>query len=293
MAKHDDHDDFGGLQHDLRAMSAMATRRRILKFMGTAALVPLVTRCGSDEGSGSGTTDDGSDSSSSSGSSDTSTTGGTTSTDCTTVPEETAGPYPGDGSNGSGNTRINALTLQGFNRADIRSSVGGVSGTADGVKLTLKLTLLDSSNKCEPLAGYAVYIWHCTRDGQYSMYGLANQNYLRGIQETDENGVVTFTTIFPGCYSGRMPHIHFEVYPSIDSATSYQNKLATSQLAFPDAPCQTVYATADYASSKTNYARITFKTDNVFSEGVSLQLATVSGDVDNGYTAALNVAIEG
>ena len=284
-----EHDDFGGLQRDLAAMSAMASRRGLLKFFGAAALVPLVARCGSDETSTS-------TASSSSGTSDTSTTGGTTTTDCTTIPSETEGPYPGDGSNGSngsGGTRINALTLDGVNRSDIRSSVGGVSGTADGIALTLTLTLLDSSNRCEPLVGYAIYVWHCTRDGVYSLYGDKTQNYLRGVQETDANGQVTFTTIFPGCYSGRMPHIHFEVYPSIESADSYTNKIATSQLAFPDAPCQAVYATADYASSRTSYAKISFKTDNVFSDGVSLQLATVTGDVDNGYAAALNVAIEG
>ena len=81
-------------------------------------------------------------------------------------------------------------------------------------------------------------MWHCDRDGEYSLYGATDQNYLRGVQETDASGVVTFTTIFPACYSGRMPHIHIEVYRSETTATSYTNKLKTTQLAFPVDVCR-------------------------------------------------------
>lgn len=119
---------------------------------------------------------------------------------CSTIPEETAGPYPGDGSNG-----VNALSQSGIVRRDIRGSFGSLSGTAAGIPLTVKLTLVGSTVSCEPLVGYALYLWHCDRDGSYSLYTIANQNYLRGVQETDANGQVTFTTIFPGCYSGRWP----------------------------------------------------------------------------------------
>lgn len=81
-----------------------------------------------------------------------------------------------------------------------------------------------------PIAGYAVYIWHCDRAGNYWMYSAAaaSENYLRGVQETAEDGTVTFTTIFPACYSGRWPHIHFEVYPSLGVASSGASKVATS-----------------------------------------------------------------
>ncbi len=141
------------------------------------------------------------------------------------------------------------MTLAGIVRSDIRTSIAGVSGTADGISLTLNLQVVDSTNSCTPLVTYAVYVWHCNRDGLYSLYGLPSQNYLRGVQETDDSGKVQFTTIFPACYSGRMPHIHIEIYPSVDSATSYEAKLATTQLAFPDAPCQAVYATSGYEQS--------------------------------------------
>jgi len=111
------------------------------------------------------------------------------------------------------------------------------------------------------------------------------------VQATDSSGEATFTTIFPGCYSGRMPHIHFEVYRSTSTATSSVNKLRTSQLAFPDEVCDAVYATNGYAASVSNYARITFATDNVFSDGVTLQTAEVSGSVETGYIAVLTVGI--
>ena len=133
------------------------------------------------------------------------------------IPQETAGPYPGDGSNGP-----NVLEASGVVRQDITPSFGTSTSTAEGVPLTVTLTLLDNANGCTPLAGAAVYAWHCDREGKYSMYdsGLQNENYLRGVQEADANGQVTFKTIYPGAYSGRWPHIHFEVFESMSNATA-------------------------------------------------------------------------
>lgn len=209
---------------------------------------------------------------------------------CSTIPEETAGPYPGDGSNGP-----NILTESGVVRSDIRSSIGAASGTADGIVTTVTLTLVDLSDGCTPLSGYAIYLWHCDREGRYSMYseGVTDQNYLRGVQESDDAGQVTFTTIFPACYSGRWPHMHFEVYPSLAAAAAAEDRLATSQLAMPEADCAEVYATEGYEDSVGNLASVSLDTDNVFSDGVSSQLATVSGSVAEGYAASLTVGIVG
>jgi len=209
------------------------------------------------------------------------------------IPEETAGPYPGDGSNSNGSGIANALALTGIVRSDIRSSIAGASGVADGVSLTVNLHLVGTNSSCADLSGYAVYLWHCTRDGKYSMYsaGITGENYLRGVQEANSSGVVTFTTIFPGCYSGRVPHIHFEVYRSATTATAYSNKLKTSQLAFPTDVCDEVYATSGYSASVANFAAISFSSDNVFSDGVALQLATVTGNATDGYIAELQVGV--
>jgi protocatechuate 3,4-dioxygenase beta subunit len=133
----------------------------------------------------------------------------------------------------------------------------------------------------------------CDRLGRYSLYnqGVTNQNYLRGVQEADANGRLTFTAIFPGCYAGRWPHIHFEVYPSLAGATSVANKVATSQIALPKSACDLVYATAGYQSSVTNLAQVSLATDNVFRDGSALELATVTGSVASGFSASLTVAI--
>ena len=105
------------------------------------------------------------------------------------------------------------------------------------------------------LAGHAVYLWHCTRDGNYSLYSssVLDENYLRGVQVSDSNGQVTFTTIFPGCYSGRWPHMHFEIYSSLATATSGNNDVKTSQLALPAAACNQVYGVASGYDAVRSY----------------------------------------
>jgi protocatechuate 3,4-dioxygenase beta subunit len=164
---------------------------------------------------------------------------------------------------------------------------------AAGVPLTVKLKVIDVSDDGKALAGAAVYVWHCTQDGNYSMYSdsVADENFLRGVQEADSDGNVTFTSIFPGAYSGRWPHIHFEIYPSLAKATAASTKLRTTQLALPEDACQTVYATKGYEASVGNLAQSSLDTDMVFSDGYSLQLAKVSGSVADGYTATLTVPV--
>ena len=155
------------------------------------------------------------------------------------------------------------------------------------------MTLLDVAGGGTPLAGAAVYLWHCDIAGRYSLYdqGVENENYLRGVQESDADGKLTFKTIFPAAYAGRWPHIHFEVYESLDAATAGGTKLRTSQLAIPQEPCEEAYATPGYEQSVQNLAQTSLNSDMVFSDGVASQLATVTGSVDDGYTFALNVGV--
>ena len=93
------------------------------------------------------------------------------------------------------------------------------------------------------------------------------------------------------CYAGRWPHIHFEVYPSLSAATSVGNKTATSQIALPKTACDDAYAIAGYESSVTNLSRVSLASDNVFSDGSALELATVTRSVSGAFTATLTVAI--
>jgi protocatechuate 3,4-dioxygenase beta subunit len=263
------------------------SRRRALLLLGGGGLGLVAAACSSGS-SVSGSSATTSDSSTSTTAGVTSTTGGASDASCSVIPEETEGPYPGDGSNG-----VNVLTEDGVVRSDIRSSFGSGSAVADGVPLRIEMTVVDTANGCQPLAGAAVYLWHCDRDGNYSLYSSAvkDENYLRGVQETDQDGKLSFTTIFPGAYSGRWPHTHFEVYPSVAATSNAGNKLATSQMAFPEDVCDDVYATDGYDQSVANMNRTSLSSDMVFRDGVSLQTPTMSGNPSDGYVAVLTVPV--
>lgn len=277
-----EHDDFGGLHRDL---PGLFSRRRALGWIGGAGLVGLAAACG-DDGSAASTPTTTAPGTTSS------TTAATTTTDASVaptagaeIPDETAGPYPADGSNGP-----NVLAEDGIVRSDLTTSIGDLSGTADGVPTEIRLTVVDADTGT-PLAGAAVYLWHCTAGGQYSIYEITDQNYLRGVATTDDAGGVAFTTIFPGCYAGRWPHCHFEVYTDLAQATAGSQAVKTSQLALPQADCEAVYDDARYGGSATNLAQLSLATDNVFADGWDQQLATVAGDPATGLTASLLVRV--
>jgi protocatechuate 3,4-dioxygenase beta subunit len=203
------------------------------------------------------------------------------------VPSETAGPFPADGSNGP-----DILRQSGIVRSDIRPSFGTFGGVATGVPLRYQITLLNATT-CAPLSGAAIYIWQCDKDGAYTLYsqGKQNENYLRGVQVADSTGTLAFQSIFPGCYPGRWPHAHFEVYDTLAQATASATPRLTSQLAMPAATCETVFRTAAYAAALPNYRRISLSSDMVFSDGYSKQMPTVTGDVATGYTAKITVSV--
>jgi protocatechuate 3,4-dioxygenase beta subunit len=292
------HDHDRGLGFDL---STLIARRRLFTMFAGAGLAAVIASCGSDSKSTATSSaaaqttpvTDAQVAATSAASTTTAASNTSAATQATsasalqTVPEETAGPFPGDGSNG-----VDVLSEAGIVRSDIRSSFGSSSTVAEGVPTTIKLTLVDS-NSGAPLAGAAVYIWHCDANGNYSMYsqGVTDENYLRGVQAADANGVVTFTSVYPACYSGRWPHIHYEVYPSAADATSASNRLATSQLALTAEASAAVYATDSYPNSTQNLSQVSLATDMVFSDGVEWETPTITGNVTDGYTIAMGAAI--
>jgi protocatechuate 3,4-dioxygenase beta subunit len=283
----DDHDDDDrplwdrGLEFDLGTLD----RRRMLQLLGFGGIsAGMFVIAGCAPGSSA------SSAASATASSAASAAAAGEGASCAIIPEETAGPFPGDGSNGP-----DLLNQSGVVRSDIRSSFGSSTTVAQGVPLTINLVIQDGTD-CAPLAGAAVYLWHCDRDGNYSMYSqaAADENYLRGVQEAGDAGVVTFTSIFPACYSGRWPHIHFEVYPSLDLATDEHNKIATSQIALPKGTCDQVYATAGYESSIATLSQVSLQTDMVFADdGAAHQLGTMGGSVSDGLTVTLTVPVNG
>ena len=215
---------------------------------------------------------------------------------CVVDATETQGPYPADGSNNAPGNTSNILSESGVVRSDISSSFGVSTNAAAGVPLTLRIKLGDAGNGCAALPGYAIYVWHCTQDGKYSLYTAPDENYLRGVQVADADGMVTLTTIFPGCYDGRWPHIHFEVYDNIDKATDHRNAVLTSQFALPTDACNEVYPNvAGYEASVDNFKRISIASDNVFRDNsedeMSMMTPALTGNVTDGYVAEVTVGI--
>ena len=113
------HEHDRGLSHDL---PTLLSRRRALAWLGGTGLAVALAGCGVTGNDGTGDTSGAAGAASTAGSSG------------TVIPEETAGPYPGDGSNG-----VNVLTESGIVRSDITRSFGSASGVAKGVPLTIRL----------------------------------------------------------------------------------------------------------------------------------------------------------
>lgn len=262
-----------GLGFDL---GTVFSRRKVLGFIGVGGAGVALTACAP---------------SGSSSASSTSTATSTTSAAAETLTEmnsETAGPYPGDGSNGP-----DVLEISGVERQDITKSIDSDT-VAEGVPLTLTMTILDMNNNNQPMEGAAVYVWHCDAPGRYSMYDseLEDETYLRGVQIADKYGQVTFDTIFPGCYAGRWVHIHFEVFPDRDSISDSTNNILTSQIALDEASAASVYALDVYGDSLTNLNNMTLESDNVFSDGWDQQMANLTGDATSGFIASIDVPID-
>lgn len=214
---------------------------------------------------------------------------------CVALPAQTAGPFPADGTNTRAGQTVNILTEAGVIRQDIRPSIGGLTPVADGVPMEMEITLADVGRACAPLAGHAIYLWQCDAEAVYSIYGAADRNYLRGVGISDAAGKVRFTTVFPGCYPGRWPHFHFEVFASADQAVNGDAALLTGQFALPEEACRAVYADARYGQSLPTLERLSLERDGVFrrssAEELAAQMLALQGDSVSGYRAVGQVGL--
>lgn len=273
-----DHHD-GGFILDLRAQ---LQRRRALGLLGSAGAGLLLSGCdffgppGNAEPNKTATAADGSS--------------------CIKLPPETQGPFPADGSNSRSGSTVNVLTDSGLLRQDIRPSFGGLQPVAEGPVLHVAIKLVDVANACAPLAGHLIYVWHCDVHGRYSIYEDEDRNYLRGAGITDAAGEVLFTSVFPGCYAGRWPHIHFEVFASAEKATSGAESLLVSQFALPGDVSKSIYqGSAIYAASVVNVQKLSIESDGIFRDNTPEQNAAmtmrVSGDAAAGLNASCTVGI--
>ncbi len=253
--------------------TAKLSRRTILGWLGSALGAVIVAGCGGGGSSATtsttGTTTTGTTSSTSSG--------GTTSSTgtCTVTPEGEIGPYFTDDS------------ATAYDRSNILSNLDG-SDTQTGIPLTLHIYVYDAENTCAAMQGVQVDIWHCNAPGVYSNEAVENttgQSWLRGYQLTDATGLVTFTTIVPGWYSGRTTHIHLRLRSKYSEASSTSDGTNTTQLFFPQATINTINSSvAPYSSHGTNPT--TNAGDRVYASQTKGEMElTLSGNVTNGYTA--------
>jgi protocatechuate 3,4-dioxygenase beta subunit len=234
----------------------MLTRREALEALGAVAALTLTAACSSDSASPA---------------SPSPAIGGATSSGCALTPSETAGPYP---------DHLGMINNPAYFRRDITEG-------KPGLPLSLVLTIVNTNRSCQAVSNAVVEIWQCDATGNYSEYSQqgfdgTGQTFLRGLQTTDANGQVTFTTIYPGWYMGRATHIHVDVFMN---GVNVKN----TQIAFPEATSAAVYATGVYAAKGRNTT--TNASDNVFSDGTSMELATLVGSTASGYTATLTIGV--
>lgn len=200
-------------------------------------------------------------------------TNGSSAANCTVTPTETEGPFP---------TKVPGNLV----RKDIRDD-------RTGIPLAIQLTIKSAGTGCAAVAGAWVDIWHCDKDGYYSEYGgtgmqgtnFQQVDFLRGRQITDSSGQVGFTSVFPGWYGGRAPHIHIHIYNAAGRS------LLVTQLAFPFEMTNTVYTTGRSYGYTKGAQDTRNESDNVFRDGFATELATVTGSNAAGYTLTHTIVV--
>jgi protocatechuate 3,4-dioxygenase beta subunit len=195
---------------------------------------------------------------------------------CVMTPTKTVGPYFVD---------------ERLNRSDVRANTSDGAVQA-GVPLTLRLQVFDADNGCAPVAGAKVDIWHCNAQGLYSdesANGTTGQNWLRGYQTTDANGLASFTTIYPGWYRGRAVHIHFKVRVYNGSTETLE---FTSQLFFTDDQNNSVFnGNSPYRDRSPRLPDTTDGSDAIYGTDGSSLLLSPTANGSGGYTADFSIGV--
>jgi protocatechuate 3,4-dioxygenase beta subunit len=289
MSQQDNHDSHDrGLHYDLELIARRINRRQVISLGSSMAAFSLLPGCGGSSASTAGTTN------TTAAQSSVQTQPSANST-CVADPTATTGPYPADGTNTASGATSNVLQTSGIIRSNIRPSFIGTPNVAPGIPVELTLTLVNTNAACARLSNYAVYLWQADRDGFYSLYTRPVESWLRGIQISNANGQVTFLTNFPPAYDGRYPHMHFEIFTSIQAALTGRSALFTSQLAMPRDIASTVFQASGYQVAQSQLASVTTSSDFVFRSFSASQLANATplftGDVVNGYKASATIGI--
>ncbi|KHT27654.1 intradiol ring-cleavage dioxygenase [Pectobacterium carotovorum] len=186
-----------------------------------------------------------------------------------------------------------------------------ITESQSGIPLLLKIKVIDSVT-CEPVDNILVDIWHCNARGKYSGWsfispdkeattdnvGTVNRtdstSFFRGIQPTDQNGAVRFTTIFPGFYAGRATHIHVAIRRPSKNPLKKEHFAFVGQLYFPEDLCKVVYSNEPY--SPRDITRVTNEKDEYFTKmNGELSLLMVNKinerDFNDGFTGEIVLSI--
>lgn len=179
---------------------------------------------------------------------------------CTLTPEVTEGPY----------WISNKLT-----RRDVRDGQAGRP-------LVLHLYVEDAST-CKPITAADVEIWHANAAGAYSGVQGNTKRWLRGHQKTNARGLAVFTTIYPGWYPGRTPHIHVKVHVG-------GNVVHTGQLFVPDTVSAAVYRTGAYAAH--GQQDVKNSGDNIYRQaGAGKAVMTMRNRGSKGYVGTMVMGV--
>jgi protocatechuate 3,4-dioxygenase beta subunit len=201
-------------------------------------------------------------------------------------------------------------------RFDVRASTSApASSRQAGVPLELYINVVDSSERCAPLNGVAVDIWHANAHGLYSdeagqsagggtsaaAGNTTGENWLRGYQVSGRDrglrsqpvaGQVSFRTIWPGWYEGRAIHIHVRVRRLSSAGATIAGY--TTQIFFSDADNDRVLSGA--APSPARGPRndpTTDENDSVLQAADrSTNIVAIAGSIASGFHATFNIALD-
>lgn len=240
-------------------MTRALNRRQALAALGTVSLGTLLAACGEESGNDSTvTTEEGAE--------------------ATVQPRSTPSRTPAERFDESATCTVTPELTEGPFYLDVDSIRSDIRDDREGIRLRLALRVRDAGS-CEPIENAVVDIWHCDAAGSYSGVQGDSRTYLRGAQVTNAQGVVEFTTIYPGWYQGRTIHIHAKVH--LDNRT-----VLTTQLFFDEAVTNDVLATRAYAGRGDRDT--SNESDGIFAE----QLVVTTTKEDAGYTGVLTFDVQ-
>lgn len=110
------------------------------------------------------------------------------------------------------------------------------------------------------------------------------EHFLRGRQTANKKGKVAFTSIYPGWYPGRAPHIHVHIYDEKGKS------LLVTQIAFPEEISKQVYSQGVYKNHglpETSNAN-----DNVFNDSIANELGVLTGNLKEGFVLQHSIYVK-